>query len=87
MVQPSPYSIFLSFILFLTILFIYSWEIERERERQRQAEGEAGSSQEPHVGLDPESQDHDLSLRQTLNRWVTQVSQDGICFTTVALAS
>ena len=39
------------FILFLKILFIYSWDTEKEAETQ--AEGEAGSLWGPDAGLDP----------------------------------
>ena len=40
---------------------------ETKREAETQAEGEVGSLREPHVELDPRTQDHDLSRRQTLN--------------------
>ena len=50
---------------------------DTERERGRDIEGEAGSPRGAwcrDVGLDPMSQDHALSWRQTLNHWATQAS-------------
>ena len=47
-------------------LFIHERHI-REREAETEAEGEAGSSQEPNVGLNPGSWDHNLSQRQASN--------------------
>ena len=51
------------------ILFIYSWETHKERQRHWQREKQ-----------DPELQDHALSQKQTLNRWATQMSQNGEFF-------
>ena len=47
---------------FLFVLRLYLSMRERERQRHRQRE-----KQESNVGLDPGSQDHDLSQRQMLN--------------------
>ena len=60
---------------FLKTLFI--WERERERKAQAGggAEGEADSplSKKPNAGLIPGPWDHDLSWRQMLNHWATQL--------------
>ena len=53
--------------LFKKVLFIYSWETQRERQRHRQREKQA-PCRKPNGGLDPRSQDHDLSWRQAPNR-------------------
>ena len=45
----------------------------RDTEAETRAEREAGSLKEPNVGLDPGPRDHNLSQRQTLNCWATQV--------------
>ena len=52
----------------LCVLFfkIYSFIHERQTQRDRQREKQA-PCREPNAGLDPGSQDHTLSLRQTLN--------------------
>ena len=54
--------------------FIYSFM--RQRERERRAAGEGGSPQGPDAGLDPRSQDHTPSRRQTLNPRATQAAQE-----------
>ena len=41
-------------------------DTERERQRHRKREKQA-PRKEPNVGLDPQSQDYDLSQRQILN--------------------
>ena len=46
---------------------------DRERQRHRQREKQA-PCREPTVGLDPGTWDHNLSQRQTLNHWATQLS-------------
>ena len=45
-----------------------------ERQKRRQREKQA-SHKEPYEGLDPLTQDHALSWRQTLNHRATQASQ------------
>ena len=55
--------------------FIYSWEAQRERQRHRQTEKQAPCGK-PDVGLHPRTLDHDMSQRQMLNRWATQVPQE-----------
>ena len=60
---------------FFKILFIHKRERERPRHRQRKKQA---SHKEPNVGLDPGSQDHSLSRRQTLNRLATQVFLNGV---------
>ena len=47
------------------------WERERQRYRQRKRQA---PHREPDAGLDPGSQDHDLSRRQAPNHWATQAS-------------
>ena len=58
--------------IFLKVLFIYSWEAQREADIGR------GRSSLPARSLMwdsiPGPRDHDLSQRQTLNHWATQVS-------------
>ena len=44
---------------------------QRERQRHRQREKQA-PHREPDVELDPGSQDHAMSWRQTLNHWTTR---------------
>ena len=65
------------FFLFLkNILFIYSFM----RNREREAETARGRSRlpagNPMWDLIPGPCDHNLSQKQTINHWATQVSQD-----------
>ena len=64
--------IFPSSLQFYNILFNFFKDFyllihERHRERGRDIEGEAGPCGEHDVGLDPRTQDHDLSGRQMSN--------------------
>ena len=62
------------FLIFKDFIYLFVKDRERERQRCRQREKQA-PGREPDVGLSPESVDHALSQRQTLNRWATQVSR------------
>ena len=65
-----PFVLFITGIIYFLFkdLFLYSWETERERERQRHRQREnLPPCRELDAGLDPRSQDHALSQRQTLN--------------------
>ena len=57
-------------------LFIYSWEIQRERQRHRQKKKQAPAGSLMWDSI-PGPQDHNLSQRQMLNHWATQVPQRG----------
>ena len=62
------------FFFFFKILCIYLFMRDTQREAETQAEGEAGSLREPWCRTpcqDPG--DHDLSQRQLLNPWATQL--------------
>ena len=52
---------------------MYLFMRESEKEAETQAEKEAGSLGEPMCDSIPGPQDHDLSQRQILNHWATQV--------------
>lgn len=56
----------------LSLSLSYERHTERGRHRQREKQSPHG---EPDVGLNPKTSDHDLSQRQMLNHWASQVPQ------------
>ena len=57
---------------FLKILFIYSWETQRKRQRHNRGRSRLPVESLIHNSI-PGPQDHELSQRQMLNHWATQV--------------
>ena len=58
------------FLSFFEILFIHERHRERQRHRQREKQAPCGDCD---AGLNPRTWDHNLSWRQMLNHWATQV--------------
>ena len=68
--SQSNLSILYDIFIFLKIvLFIHERHTQRERQREKQA-----PCGEPNEELDPEPRDRDLSQKQMLNHWATQLS-------------
>ena len=55
------------------ISFIYSWETKIESQRHKQREKQS-PCEEPDVGFNPGTWDHNQSQRQTLNCWAIEAS-------------